>query len=135
VVLLQLYDNSVYLVGGAAGTKSLPKRDSKGVYHVVGALVVADNAGIKDVTNKLVPLVRALESVKKLFLSPLARYQLDPCCATEGHVTNYQTPGYLARLGAATASRHDFIRDALFKRHTSNFRVLCPNKMLGIGPQ
>jgi hypothetical protein len=27
----------------------------------------------------------------------------------------------------------DFIRDSLYTRHTSNFRVLCPNKILGIG--
>jgi hypothetical protein len=59
-VILQLYDNSVFLVGGAGGTKSLPTRDSAGRYHISGELVIADKAGIKDLTSKLVPLIRAI---------------------------------------------------------------------------
>jgi hypothetical protein len=132
-ILLQLYDNSVYLVGGAGGTKYLPSRSADGIYHVPGELLVADKTGIKDLSNKLVPLIRALCGAKKLFLSPLSRYWLNPCCPNPEHVTNYNTPGYLPRLGMATSALKDFVRDTLYTRHVSNFRVLCPNKILGIG--
>jgi hypothetical protein len=132
-VILQLYDNSVFLVGGAGGTKSLPVRDSAGRYHINGELVVADKAGIKDLTSKLVPLIRALNGAKKVFLAPLSRYWIDPCCTEPGHLTNYRTAGYLQSLGMATSVLKEFIRDSLYTRHTSNFRVLCPNKILGIG--
>jgi hypothetical protein len=132
-VLLQLYDNSVFLVGGAGGTKSLPVRDSAGRYHIDGELVVADKAGIKDLTSKLVPLIRALSGARKVFLAPLSRYWIDPCCSEPGHLTNYKTTGYLQSLGTATGVLKEFIRDSLYTRHTSNFRVLCPNKILGIG--
>jgi hypothetical protein len=27
----------------------------------------------------------------------------------------------------------EYIRNSLYTRHTSNFRVLCPNRILGIG--
>jgi hypothetical protein len=70
---------------------------------------------------------------KKLFLSPLSRNWLNPCCPNPEHVTNYKTPGYLPRLGMATSALKDFVRDTLYTRHVSNFRVLCPNKILGIG--
>jgi hypothetical protein len=72
--ILQLFDNSVYLVGGTGGTKSLPSRSMDRCYHITGELVVADKAGIKDLSGKLVPLICALCGAKKLFLSPLSRY-------------------------------------------------------------
>jgi hypothetical protein len=118
----------VFLVGGAGGTKSLSARDSAGRYHIKGELVVADKAGIKDVMNKLVPLIQALSGARKLFLTPLSRYWIDPCCGETSHLTNYRMAGYLPKLGATMTALKEYIRDMLYTRHTSNFRVLCPNK-------
>jgi hypothetical protein len=132
-VILQVYDNSVYLVGGTGGTKSLPVRGMDGAYHITGKLVVADKAGVKDLSGKLVLLIFALSGAKKLFLSPLSRYWLDPCCSNPDHLVNYKAPGYLPKLGTAISSLKDFVRDTLYKMHTSNFCVFCPNKILGIG--
>ncbi len=42
VVFLQLFDNSVFVVGGAGNTKLLPCHDNRGTYHVDGKLVLAD---------------------------------------------------------------------------------------------
>jgi hypothetical protein len=132
-IILQLFDNCVFMAGGAGGTKNLPVRGHDGKYHVIGELVVADKAGVKDLAGKLVPLLKALGSAKKLVLSPLSRYWLDPCCPDPSHVTNYKTVGYLQRLGSATSALKDFIRDSLYTRRVQNFRVVCPNKILGIG--
>jgi hypothetical protein len=104
-----------------------------GTYHITGELVVADKAGIKDLSGKLVLLICTLCGAKKMFLSPLSRYWLDPCCSNPEHLTNYKSPGYLPKLGSVISSLRDFVRDMLYTRHTSNFRVLCPNKILGIG--
>jgi hypothetical protein len=54
-VVLQRYDNSVFLVGGAGSTRHLPVHDSNGIHHVDGKLVLADKAGVKDLSGKLVP--------------------------------------------------------------------------------
>jgi hypothetical protein len=132
-VILQLFDNCVFMAGGAGGTKNLPVRGHDGKFHVIGELVVADKAGIKNLAGKLVPLLKALGGAKKLVLSPLSRYWLDPCCEDPTHVTNYKTVGYLPRLGSATSALKDFIRDSLYTRRIQNFRVVCPNKILGIG--
>jgi hypothetical protein len=48
-------------------------------------------------------------------------------------VTDYKSPGFLPRLGTATSALKDFVRETLYTRHVSNFRVLCPNKILRIG--
>jgi hypothetical protein len=90
-----LYNNSVLMVGGAGGTKHLPGKDSTGAYHVDGELELTNEAGVKDLTNKLIPFSRVGGGG---FLSPLARYWLDPCCDAEGHVTNKKTLSYLQQL-------------------------------------
>jgi hypothetical protein len=132
-VILQLYDNSVYMVGGQEGEKTLPKRGPDGVYHIDGHLVVADKETVKNLTSLLMPLLRTLGSSRKLFLTPLARYWIGPCCDADAHHTNYRTQGYLPRLGDAVHALRDSIRDGLFNRRVSNFRVLCPNRMIGVG--
>jgi hypothetical protein len=133
VVVLQLFDNSVYMVGGQGGVKRLPVKDKCGKYHVEGTLTVADKPIVKELSNTLAPLLKMLGGSKKLVLTPMARYWVTPCCGDPEHLTNYRTPGYLPRLGEAVASLWDHIRDALFTRRVSNFRVLCPNKMFGMG--
>jgi hypothetical protein len=78
--VLQLYDNTVYQVGGPGGTRSLPKPDFHGHNHIDGTLQVADKAAVKEMTGLLAPLLKALGQAKKTFLAPLTRYWLKPCC-------------------------------------------------------
>ncbi len=94
---------------------------------------VTDKAGVRDLTSQLTPLIKALAGVRKIFLTPLARYWLKPCCNEETHHVNFKASGYLPALGSNIFRLRDYIRDALFTKRTSNYRVLCPNRMLGIG--
>ncbi len=134
-VILQLFDNSVYQVGGPGGVRHLPDPDNCGRYHIDGTLQVADKAAIKEMTASLHPLIKALGQARKAFLSPLTRYWLKPCCDDTNHHLNYSAPAYLPALGASVFRLRDNIRDCLFTRRTSNFRVVCSNKLMGIGPQ
>jgi hypothetical protein len=59
-VILQLFDNSVYMVRGPGGEKRLPGRDRLGTYHIDGSLVVADKAVIKELVGQLAPVLKAL---------------------------------------------------------------------------
>jgi hypothetical protein len=131
--IIQLYDNSVYQVGGPGGTRHLPVSDTRGHYHIDGPLLVADKAGVRDLTSQLTPLIKTLAGVRKIFLTPLARYWLKPCCGDEEHHVNFHASGYLPALGSNIFRLRDYIRDALYTKRTANFRVLCPNRMLGIG--
>jgi hypothetical protein len=136
VVIIQLFDNSVYQVGGPGSTRHLPIADTRGRYHVDGPLLLADKQGsIRDLISQLILLIKALVCSRKLFLTPLARYWLKPCCQDETHHTNFSASQYLPALGSNIFRLRDFIRDFLYTKRTSNFRVICPNRMLGIGPQ
>jgi hypothetical protein len=88
---------------------------------------------VKSLTSLLMPLLRILGNSRKLFLTPLARYWIGLCCDAEAHHTNYKAQGYLPRLGDAVHALRDNIRDGLFNWRISNFRVLCPNRMIGVG--
>jgi hypothetical protein len=133
-VLIQLYDNSVFQVGGPGGVRSLPKPDSTGRYHINGTLQVADKTAVKEMTALLQPLIKALGQAKKAFLSPLTRYWLKPCCDNQLHHLNYSAPTYLPALGASVFRLRDSIRDSLYTKRCPNFRVVCCNRLLGIGP-
>jgi hypothetical protein len=132
-VILQLYDNSVYMVSGPRGEKFLPRKDKKGTYHIEGSLAVADKAAVKDLLARLSPLLKELGECRKIVLTPLARYWVSPCCEDVTHHINYSTPGYLPRLGDAVHALRDNIRDSLYTKKLQNFRVLCPNRMVGVG--
>jgi lysophospholipase L1-like esterase len=134
IVLIQLYDNSVFQVGGPGGVRSLPKPDGCGKYHINGTLQVANKAAVKEMTTLLQPLIKALGTAKKAFLSPLTRYWLKPCCDNELHHLNYSAPTYLPALGASVFRLRDSIRDSLYTKRCPNFRVVCSNRLLGIGP-
>jgi hypothetical protein len=47
VFVLQLYDNSVFMVGGPGGESYHPVQDKKGIYHIDGRLVVANKDAVK----------------------------------------------------------------------------------------
>jgi hypothetical protein len=83
MVILQLSNNSIYMVGGPGGEKKLPTKDKFVVNHIDGGLVVADKQAIKSLVNVLAPLTL------------LARYWVSPCCDDVLHHTNYNLPGYL----------------------------------------
>jgi hypothetical protein len=132
-VVLQLFDNSVYLVSTPGGEKHLPRRDRHGSYHIDGDLTVADKSAVKNLVMQLTPLFKVLEPSRKIVLTPLARYWVGPCCSDVSHHTNYKTSAYLPSLGDAVHALRDNIRDSLYTKHVQNFRVLCPNRMVGVG--
>jgi hypothetical protein len=67
-VILQLYDNSVYQVGGPGGVRHLPIPDKQGRYHIDGTLQVADKTAIKEMTALLSPLIKALGHARESVL-------------------------------------------------------------------
>jgi hypothetical protein len=79
MVILQLFNNSIYMVGGLGGEKKLPSKDRHGVYHIDGSLVVADKQAINSLANVLALLLKQLGNAFKLFLMPLVRYWESPC--------------------------------------------------------
>jgi hypothetical protein len=64
VGVLQLFYNSIYLVGGPGGVRHLLARDTSGKYYNDGPLLITDKPGIKDLTAKIALLVKPLGECK-----------------------------------------------------------------------
>jgi hypothetical protein len=61
-MILQLFDNSVYMVDGKGGVKKLPAKDSASTYQIDGSLTVADKAAVKDLVDQLSPVLKWIVS-------------------------------------------------------------------------
>jgi hypothetical protein len=130
--VLQLYDNSVYKGANGNGELLSPVKGSDGRYHVDGCLRVADKGTVKALTSQLGPILCALGSIKKLFVSPLLRYWTAPCCGQRGHISNFGVGRYLGALCYSVHELRMFIRDSLFTKKVSNYRLVCPNRVLDL---
>ncbi len=99
--VLQLYDSSIFQMGGPGGVRHLPKPDFDGAYryHIDGTLQIADKAAVKEMTTPFFPLKKALGQAKKALLTPLTGYWLKPCCDDSLHHLNDAAPTYLPALG------------------------------------
>ncbi len=120
-------------MGGPGGEKKLPSKDRHGTNHIDGSLMVADKPAVKGLVGVLGPLLKRLRDTRKQFLTPLAGYWVSPCCSDILHHTNYRLPGNLPWLGEAISSLRGCIRDSLYTKRVANFRMLCPNRMVGVG--
>jgi hypothetical protein len=116
--VLQLYDNSVFMVGGPGGERHHPVWDQKGIYHIDGRLVVANKDTVKELTALLLPLLKMIGASMKLVLAPLSHYWLVPCCDDEDHVVGHNSSAYIM-----TESMHweGYIRNCLFTPKIANY--------------
>jgi hypothetical protein len=57
-VILLLFDNSLYLVGGSGAEKFLPCKDRYGTYHINGNFTIADESVVKDLVVTLSSLLK-----------------------------------------------------------------------------
>jgi hypothetical protein len=127
-----MYDNSCYCAVDKNGNKSLPKRDSHHRYHVSGKLVVADRDWFKEVFNNSVKLLQAGGDAQKIIMTPLACYITGKCCKQEDHITNFSDSNYSSDLGAQLEALGGWVKALSFTKRVRNFKVVCPNSMLGI---
>jgi hypothetical protein len=76
---------------------------------------------------------QGLKSITSIYLAFGLKPINDSCCSNPDHPQNYRSGGNLPKPGASISAPKDYVRDTLYTRHTSNFRVLRPSKILGIG--
>jgi hypothetical protein len=112
-IIVQLFDNTVYQVGGPGAVRYLPKINQYGRYPVTGSLQIADKAAVQDMVGILSPLIKSMGQTRKIFLTPLVHFWLKPCCSDTEHHTNYSAPNYLPALGSNIVRLREHIRDAL----------------------
>ncbi len=95
VVILMGLDNGPYYEEDEEGTRRLPRKDEKKVYHVEGKLAVA-------APRQAVGLMKNCREVldeinRKMLVGPGPRYLRTKYCNKQRHVTNFEEMGYIYR--------------------------------------
>jgi hypothetical protein len=121
--VFDLLGNSSIRFEQADGTTALPFK-SNGHFHLGGNVMVTPPEIFKDVTKKVLPILRAKGEKPCVIIPPLPRYLFARCCNDPDHCTNAaETDFSITLLSSFTEMRNNLIRQ-LVSAGLTNFRVM-----------
>ena len=94
VVILQLLDNTSFYSMASEGELLVCEKENDGYYHVSGDLVVAPREVTNQTLRSVLQVVTELKGLQTVFLTPLPRYFVVPCCEREHHCASFADDGY-----------------------------------------
>jgi hypothetical protein len=133
ILVFHLLDNNIFQVKNVGGESHLPRKGPDNIYHIEGRLTVASKDNVKEMFAAIMPIIKAGGDSRKIILGPLSRYWRGPCCENSAHHLNYNEKSYLGDLGNSVFRVRDHLREAAYNKRVRRFRVLCPNRFIGMG--
>jgi hypothetical protein len=125
-------DNGLFYEESEDGSRSLPKRDKEGVWHVKGRLEVGTAKQAKGLLRNCMPIVEKYAGLKKVFLSPTVRFYRTRCCMKEEHCTNMDTAGYRRGMLSDLAVIKDAMLEFCREEGIQLYKVLGSCELLGL---
>ena len=102
-VVIQCLDNSSYFVCNEDGSLTIPGRSRLDIkFHVKGELKVANREQVNNLMKLINPLLTCLPGAKVLLVSCLPRFLHSGCCASEGHMVDFDKAKLVADLVSMT---------------------------------
>jgi len=92
--VLFLMDNAVYQVVSESGDVIQPERDERGVYHVTEYLDLIPIEKLKELLSLVKEILKVCTPFRVIFLGPLPRYLVIPCCTRVLHLRNQSHPNF-----------------------------------------
>jgi hypothetical protein len=130
IVIFQIFDNNTFFTVSQDGCKSLPVGDkADNIYHIPGALEVADHNTVKSLVTQCVPLLRTAGDCEKIVLSPLPRY-VKPCCTSKEHLTNRRDAGFKDMMAEGLEEIARSLNDLVAGKKIRSFKVFSPMQLL-----
>ena len=129
LVIFWLLDNSLYFARSDEGGFNPPKRGSDGIYHVEGEVMLAPVEVTKQVVNNCLPIITAVGSRPKLFITPLARYTSTGCCADINHATNCSVEDFVPTILDHLDLMRSNIKDYCFRGGVRRIKYLNFSRM------
>ena len=124
VCVFQMYDNCSYFCQDEEGNRSAAKKGPDGKFHVQGGSVTAHQDIQYQFFKKTIPVLEAVDGVRKIVLSPLPRYWELKCCKNKNHCVNQLEPDYKQKLEGAVYEMKNNLRAQCFRHGQRNTRVL-----------
>jgi hypothetical protein len=129
VSIIQIMDNSAYLMRTEDGSELLTTTDDKGDHHVEGDLVLASLDRQRMLVDTLEPLLALFSKRPVMVITPMPRYLYKPCCAQESHAPNRLQAGFEDNLREGLSDLRSNIKKFLFRRNI-RATVLDPSPVL-----
>jgi hypothetical protein len=73
-------------------------RPIDGSFHVDGDIICSPLETVRAAFSQVVPLLKALPEVDKIFMTPLPRYLWRSCCADPQHAPNVKTDDHVVNM-------------------------------------
>ncbi len=125
VVILHLFDNVAYMARSEEGGDLPIRQYCNGEFHVEGDLVLAGKDRLYMYFRNALPLLRLLEGLLVVFLTPLPRYLQEGCCGADDHAPNRFDEGFEASLRKGLMEMRGFFKDFLFTNNL-RFKIINP---------
>jgi len=129
IILIQALDNAAYYSQTEDGGDVPVQRCSDNKFHVEGDLGVASKERQQRLFCIIEPLLRLLDKLKVILVTPMPRWLYESCCDSVLHAVNRTEDGFEARMRAALREFRINIKNFAFLK---NFRlkVLDPSPCL-----
>jgi hypothetical protein len=125
VVILHLFDNVAYMARSEEGGDLSIRQYCTGEFHVEGDLVLAGKDRLYMYFRNALPLLRLLEALMVVFLTPLLRYLQEGCCNADDHAPTRFDEGFEASLQKGLMETRGFFKDFLFTNNL-RFKIINP---------
>jgi len=125
VIILHLFDNVAYMSRSEEGGDLPIRRYGNGEFHVEGDLVLASKDRLYMFFKNALPLLKLLEGLIVIFLTPLPRYLQEGCCEADDHAPNRFDDGFEAGLRKGLMEIRGYFKDFLFTNNL-RFKILNP---------
>jgi hypothetical protein len=132
ILIMMGMDNGLFYEEGEDGSRSLPRKDNEGVYHVEGRLEVGTAKQAKGLLRNCMPILERYTENKKVFLSPTVRFYRTRCCMKEDHCTNMDTAGYRRGMLADLSVIRDAMLEVCREEGVQLYKVLGTCELLGL---
>jgi len=132
VIVMQLFDNSIYYGSREEGEMLLPKKGTDRAYHVEGALKIVKKSVFRDLFNLALLVIKEAGDITIFLTVPLPRYLLEKCCSDPSHISNKYEADYESNMRAALADIADWMKSMCEMRRLKNVIIYNPMEPLGL---
>jgi predicted membrane-bound spermidine synthase len=95
VVLVQLFDKSIYECKLLNGYRELTRKGRDNRYHAEGELSVCGKDTLQDLFTLVQLVLKVVKGIKTILMIPLLLNLWNRCCSNLEHIVNLEKPGML----------------------------------------
>jgi hypothetical protein len=132
VLVIGVLDNSYFKARFEDGDAIPICRRIDGSFHVDGDVICSPLETARTAFSQLVPLLKALPEVDKVFLAPLPRYLWRSCCADPQHAPNIHSEDHVVNMLAEIETANRAWRGICFREKVRNVKLCNAGSVLAV---